>query len=156
MDIPRPPYVALYGSMSGDWRASASAALTAEGLAWYDPTDAGWTGIDDTNGDARQAEIDALVAKEHRALDGASSVVFHVARRKVVGGRPTGETTLALTSRVELGYLTGRRIPTFVHVEPDVAGRHYLWAQAALYPGWMTRCATLDEAVARAIAFMRG
>ncbi|WP_437723502.1 hypothetical protein [Sorangium sp. So ce861] len=155
MEIPPTPYVAVYGSNSGDWRDGVIAALAAAGLSWFEPSDDGWATIDAASGDARQAEIDALVAREHRGMLGASCVIFHLARRKVVGGAPTGETTVALASRCELGFLTGRGIRTFAHVEPDVEGRNYLWAQMALYPGWMTRCASLDDATARAIAFIR-
>jgi hypothetical protein len=156
MDHPGARYVALYGSQSGDWRDRVTSTLDAAGIASLDPTDAGWHGIDASNSDLRQAEIDALVAQEHLGMIRAACVVFHLARRRVVGGRETGDTTLALASRCELGFLTGRGIRTFVHLEQDVEGRNYLWAQIALYPGWMTRCATLDEATARAIAFVRG
>jgi Nucleoside 2-deoxyribosyltransferase like len=148
-------YGALYGSHSGDWRRAVTAELDAAGLAFLDPTNPGWQGIDASSGDARQAEIDALVALEHQGLLGAACVVFHLARRKVVAGRETGETTLALASRSELGFLAGRGIRTFVHIEADVEGRNYLWAQIALYPGWMTRCGSLLQATTSAIAFMR-
>jgi hypothetical protein len=154
MELPTAPYVGIYGSQSGDWQDAVKAALDAAGLAWYDPTDEGWAGIDASNGDARQAEIDALVAREHRGLNGAACVVFHLARREVRRLVPTGKTSASLTSRCEIGYLSGRGIRTFVHIEADVEGRNYLWAQIALYPRWMTRAATLDEATAGAIAFM--
>jgi hypothetical protein len=155
MEIPPAPYVAVYGSNSGDWRDGVIAALAAAGIPWFDPSNAGWATIDAANGDARQAEIDALVALEHRGMLGASCVIFHLGFRKIIGGVPTGGTTLALASRCELGFLTGRGIRTFAHVEPDVEGRNYLRAQMALYPDWMSRCASLDEATTRAIAFMR-
>jgi hypothetical protein len=155
MQIPEAPYVGLYGSHSGDWREGVIAALTSVGVAHYDPTDPGWGGINEANGDARQAELDALVATTHRGMNGAACVIFHIARLKARGGVPTGETTMALASRCELGYLTGRGTRTFVHIDADVEGRNYLWAQIAPYPH-MTRCVTLDEATAHAIAVMKG
>lgn len=155
MEIPEEPYVGLYGSHSGDWREEVSTALATAGVAYYDPTDPGWSGINETNEDARQAEIDALVAKEHRGMNHATCVIFHLGRRKRRSGSPTGETTIALASRCELGFLTGRGIPTFVHIKDEVEGRNYLWAQLALYPH-MVRCATLEEATARTIVLMKG
>lgn len=156
MDLPERPYVGLYGSHGGDWREGVKASLTAEGIAFHDPIDGGWAGIDGTNGDARQADIDALVAREHLGMRGAACVIVHLEQRTVIHGRPTGGTTLSLASRCEIGFLAGRGIRTFVHIEPDVEGRNYLWAVVAFYPTSMARCASLDEATALAIAFMKG
>ncbi|HEU4404955.1 MAG TPA: nucleoside 2-deoxyribosyltransferase domain-containing protein [Polyangiaceae bacterium] len=155
MNTPTGPYIALYGSHSGDWREPLKARLEREGVAYYDPTDEGWRRITPENGDERQAEIDALVANEHAALRGATCVVFHLARRLRVGGVVhDDQTTLALASRAELGFVTGRGVVTFVHIEPDVEGRNYLWAQMKPYPH-MVRCASLDEALERALAAFR-
>jgi hypothetical protein len=155
MDVPREPYIALYGSHSGDWREALKARLGREGVACYDPTDERWQAINPSNGDERQAEVDAIVAKEHVALRGATCVIFHLARRRRVGGVVhDDQTTLALASRVELGFVTGRGVVTFVHIEPDVEGRNYLWAQMKPYPH-LVRCASLDEALDRALATFR-
>lgn len=154
MEIPDGPFVALYGSHSGDWRLPLIARFEREGVAWFDPTNEGWDGIDATNGDARQTDIDALVAREHAALQRAGCVVFYLARRRREQGRETGATTIALASRCEFGFLIGRGIPTCFHIEPDVEGRNYLWAAALNHPH-MVRCDSLDEAVARAISRVR-
>ena len=154
MDIPDGPYIGLYGSHTSAWRTPIMERLDAIGLKYYDPTDAGWRRIDSENGDAQQAEIDALVAKQHRGLIGASCVIFHLAWRKTWEDSQPGETSYALASRCEFGYLTGRGIPTFFHIEPDVEGRNYLWAEARSYPH-MVQCLALDEAVERGMEHMR-
>ena len=154
MEIPPPPYVGLYGSHSGDWRAVAIERLNKSGIACYDPTDPAWGRINETTGDRLQPEIDTLVAKQHSGLIGAACVVFHLARRKARDGVTSDtDVTAALAARCELGFLTGRGIRTFVHIEPDVEGRNYLWAQIALYDH-MKRCNTLDAAVLDAIAYI--
>lgn len=153
MEIPDEPYVALYGTQSGDWRDGVAARLSASGIAWFDPTDERWGTIDDDNGDAKQGLVDELVEREHSGMLGAVCVIFHVARRKKRSGTFTGETTNALASRAELGFLAGRGIRTFVHVEPDVLGRNYLWALCALYPGTLVRAADLEEATSLATRF---
>ena len=100
------------------------------------------------------------VATERATLldrGGAACAVFHIARRKVVGGdRALGNMTSSLAARFELGFGAGRGIPSFAHIEPDVEGRNYLWSQLALGQDTMTRCETLDEAASHAILFMRG
>lgn len=154
MEIPTHPYVGLYGSHSGDWRSSAIERLSKAGITFYDPTDAAWSRIDETNGDRLQPEIDTLVAKQHLGLLSAACVVFHLARRKTRNGVTSDtDVTAALAARCELGFLTGRGIPTFVHIENDVEGRNYLWAQIALY-GHMKRCDTLGEAVLASIGYV--
>ena len=155
MDIPEKPYVALYGTFFGDWRQQAKTKLDAHHITWYDSTDPGWDGINDANGDEKQPEINALVRKEHLGLSKARCVIFYLARREIRHGQPTGATTMSLAARCELGFLAGRNIRTFVHIEPDVVGRNYLWALLAVYSATMTHCATLEEAVDRAIEFMR-
>jgi hypothetical protein len=155
MDVPLMPYVALYGTAHGDWRQSAAAALDHAGVAWYDPTEAAWASIDETNGDVRQSEIDVLVKKELSALTGASCVVFHLTGGEGPGTRVAGSAPRSLASRFELGFVAGRKITTFVHIEPDVEGRHYLLAQIRLCGASMTSCTSLDAAVASAVGFMR-
>lgn len=155
MEIPDPPYVGLYGSHSGPWRDEIAGRFEAAGVAFYDPTDPRWQGITEENGDEKQELIDLLVAEQHKALNGAACVVFHLARWKT--GEDTPEKpveTSALAARCEIGFLTGRGIRTFVHIEPDVEGRNYLWAQIALYPH-TEKCDSLKSAVDRAVAFVK-
>lgn len=157
MSLPSKPFIALYGSHLGDWRAPLVARLAREGIAYHDPTDAGWQPINEHHGDAEQATIDALVAREHQGMVDATCVVFYLARRARRRG-PDGEdvelTTLSFASRCELGFLTGRGVLTFVYIEPDFEGRNYLWAQIKPYPN-VVRCASLDDALDRAIAAFR-
>lgn len=155
MPIPPPPYVGLYGSHSGDWRDEATGLLEAAGVAFYDPTDPRWQGITEENGDEKQELINLLVAEQHKGLNGATCVVFHLARwetRKGVTDKT--QEKAAFAARCEIGFLTGRGIRTFVHVEPDVEGRNYLWAQIALYPH-TEKCDSLKSAVHRAITFVK-
>lgn len=157
MSLPSEPFIALYGSHLGDWRAPLVARLAREGIAHHDPTDAGWRQVDAHNGDAKQRDIDALVAREHRGMAAATCVVFYLARRARLRGDDGEEveaTTLSLASRCELGFLTGRGVLTFVFIEPDFEGRNYLWAQMKPYPN-AVRCASLDDALGRAIAAFR-
>ncbi|HSK77594.1 MAG TPA: hypothetical protein VLQ45_14175 [Thermoanaerobaculia bacterium] len=155
MPIPPPPYVGLYGSHSGDWRDEVAGIFEAEGVAFYDPTDPRWKGIDEKNGDEKQELIDLLVAEQHKALNGAACVVFHLARWETRNGvTDKAREKPALAARCEIGFLAGRGIRTFVHVEPDVEGRNYLWAQIALYPH-TEKCDSLESAVHSAIAFVK-
>lgn len=154
MHIPRRPYVALYGSHAGDWRSPLVARFERENIGWFDPTQDGWSLVDSSNGDGLQGLIDGLVAHEHEGLRRAACVVFYVAKRKRVGGCDTGETTMSLASRCEFGWLIARATPTFFYVEPDVDGRNYLKAAALSSPA-MHRCDSLDEALDRAVGFMR-
>jgi hypothetical protein len=149
MNIPRAPYVALYGSHSGPWRAECQRGLDAENVRWYDPTDPQWAAVTDANGDEQQELVDALVAKQHRAMRGAACVIFHLASSK------EGKAITAFAARCELGFLIGHGIITFAHIEPDVVGRNYLWAAIKPYPHMM-RMTTLAEAVESAIAHVKG
>jgi hypothetical protein len=155
MDIPDVPYVALYGTEYGDWRKIPAAALDSAAVAWYDPTDEAWAGIDETNGDIRQREIDALVEKELRALEGASCVLFQMTLGRGRSGGVASAAPRSLASRFELGFAAGKRIRTFAHIGPGVEGRHYLLAQMRLCSTWMTSCASLDEAISCALEFIR-
>lgn len=146
-DHPVGTYVGLFGSHGGDWRARCRRLLDEAGVPWHDPTDPRWEGIDHDSGDRQQALVDELVAEEHAALLGARCAVFHLR-----GGDPPPPS---LAARFELGLLAGRRIPTFLHVEPDAVGRNYLWAAAKLYPG-VTTCDSLDEAVEKAVSQLLG
>jgi hypothetical protein len=154
VEIPSEPFVALYGSNSGDWREQVATALRHASVAFFDPLEPRWASIDTANGDAMQALVDELVDREHRALEQARCAIFHVARAVVVKGEATGDTVAALASRVELGFLAGRGIAAFVHVEPDVEGRNYLWAVCRRYPH-LERCDSLVAATDAAIRAMR-
>lgn len=153
-------YIGLFGSHSGDWRALCSQRLDAAGVAWFDPTDPRWQGINADNGDEQQELIDELVAEQHRGMRDAACVIYHLASRRTYRlaydelPADAGAPVAALAARCELGFLTGRGIPTFAHIEPDVTGRNYLWAQMRPYEH-MVRCATLDDALTRALDFMR-
>lgn len=146
-------YVAVFGSHTGDWRVRAHAELRAAGLQVGDPRDPRWRGLTRRNGDRHQGLIDRLVANQHALLLGAACVLFHL------GSTWTDEAghrrrSPAYAARTEIGFLTGRGIPTFVHIEPDLTGRNYLWAQLRLYPH-MRSCATLEDACAAVVTFMR-
>ncbi|MBL8683570.1 MAG: hypothetical protein JNK05_30650 [Myxococcales bacterium] len=154
MSVPGGSFVALYGSNSGDWRERVAAKLDDAGVAWFSPMDPRWSSINADNGDEMQSLVDALVEREHAALERATCVLFHLGRYVFRDNTITGHTTMALASRAELGFLAGRGIETVVHVEPDVEGRNYLWAVANRY-SHMTRVTTLDAAVARVIERMR-
>ena len=145
MNIPAAPYVALYGSHSGPWRAECQRALDAANIRWYDPTDPQWAAVTDANGDEQQDLVNRLVAKQHRGMREASCVVFHLASHK------EGKAITAFAARCELGFLIGHGIPTFAHIEPGVVGRNYLWAAMKPYPH-IVRVQTLAEAVEGAIA----
>jgi len=154
-------FVSLYGSQSGDWREVCKTRLDAAGVAWKDPTDPRWQGITHENGDAMQKLIDELVADQHQGLLDATCVVYHLAARveysntrNIPNPDDTGSQVVALAARCELGFLTGRGIPTFVHIEPDVVGRNYLWAQMKPYPH-MVRCDNLAEAAQKAVLYIR-
>ena len=159
MRIPIRPYIGLYGSHSGDWRRSCERALKELGIAFYDPTDVRWKSISEATGDRQQSIIDRLVAKQHRGMLRAMCVIHHLAahvRYADPANRPkpddTGREIPAFAARAELGYLMGRGIRTFSHIEPDVAGRNYFWAAMKDYPH-VTRVHTLDEAVELAAAY---
>ncbi len=156
------PFVGLYGSHSGDWREVAAKLLDEAGVAWYDPTDARWQDITHENGDAMQWLVDELVAEQHQGMLNATCVIYHLASRveyfdpaNAPEPSDSGARVAAPAARCELGFLTGKGIPTFVHIEPDVEGRNYLWAQIKPYP-YMVRCATLVEATEEAVAYLAG
>lgn len=145
MKIPSRPYIALYGSHSGDWRAECRSMLDERGIPWYDPTDLRWRAITEETGDAQQRAVNRLVAKQHRALLGATCVVFHLAARH----RDDGHALTSFAARSELGFLIGRGIQTFACIESDIEGRNYIWGAMRLYPH-MVRCRTLADATRRA------
>jgi hypothetical protein len=148
MDIPKQPYVALYGSHSGPWRQTCTQLLSANGIAWYDPSDKDWQTISDENGDQMQSVVDRLVAKQQQALLRARCVIFHLS---TPNSDPANDKSLA--ARCELGFLMGRGIQTFVHIESDVKGRNYLWAAVSLY-AHVSRYGSLANAVHAAIRYM--
>jgi hypothetical protein len=153
MQIPPTPYVALYGSNSGDWRVPVVSALDDARVHWFDPTTPEWDAINWENGDALQPTIDRLVQREQDALEGAACVLWYIARRVRRDGQETGETTIALASRLELGVVLGRGSPTFVVIEDDVVGRNYLRAVVRRFGAKAIMCESLDEATSRVIAF---
>ena len=160
MRIPKKPYVGLYGSHSGDWRSICVRAFNDHQIPYYDPTDLQWKLVSDENGDSYQTLINRLVAKQHRGILNASCVVFHLAREKAYyfeENKPipddTGKILTAFAARCELGFLIGRGIQTFVHIEPNVEGRNYLWAAMKNYPQ-LTRCHTLEDAIGEAIRYI--
>lgn len=168
MAIPTSPFIALYGSHSGDWREPIVASLKNQQIAYYDPTDPAWQSINEQNGDDKQADINALVAKQHSALRAATCVIFHLAYYRTEQGikiktneQGQAASLTSFAARCELGFLTGLSatlasqqppIPVFVHIEDDTEGRHYLWAQMAMYPH-MVRCTTLQAATEQALNY---
>ena len=157
MQIPTEPFVGLFGNWQREgsgtpWRADAARRFTREGFAWFDPTQSGWTGLDESNGDALQSRIDALVAHEQEALTRCACAVMYIVTPPL---RPDGtapETPLA--SRVELGELVQMVTPTFVFLGADVKGRNYLRAVIARAPH-VTLCNSLDDALGRAADHLR-
>ncbi len=144
MEIPKPPFVALYGSHGTPWRATLAQQLSAVGIRWYDPTDSGWATIGEGNGDVRQGDIDDLVDKQHLALERAAAVVIYL-----------GAATPSHAARAEVAYLAGRNdTPTFVFIEPATTGRNYLWAVIERYAS-MHRCQSLQAALDAAIGSIR-
>lgn len=155
MPIPDEPFVGLYGSHTGPWRRPVIRKLQQAGIRYFDPTDsAAWSEINDDNGDEKQPQVDELVEKQHQGMLQAQCVVFHLARWRDPAD-PSGkkDEVCAFAARCELGFLTGRGIPTFVHIDNDVLGRNYLWAEMKLY-AHMHRCDSLEDAADQAIAFM--
>lgn len=161
MRIPKKNYVGLYGSHSGDWRSICISAFNHHQIPWYDPTDERWKLITEENGDSYQTLINSLVAKQHRGILNASCIVFNLARKKSYyykENKPNPSDTrkilTAFAARCELGFLIGRDIQTFVHIEPNVVGRNYLWAAMKNY-SHITRCRTLKDAIGEAVSYMR-
>ncbi len=118
------PYLCLLGSIGSDWRAAAQKFCSARGIAAVHTLDSAWDTINDANGDARQAQIDALVAEQQRIIAGASAVYFHIEASDA-----HGNPLAAHAARCELGYLTGSKRVCFVTIDPKVIGRNYLRAQ---------------------------
>jgi len=144
------PTIGLLGSYSGDWRATCGAALAAHPVRIYDPSHDDWSGINHHNGDQMQARIDTLVAAQHEAIRGLTCAIFHLHAWL----DPQQQTPApAYAARCELGFLTGRGIPTFAHIHPQVTGRNYLWAEMKPY-AHMVRCDSLEDALAQALAFV--
>ena len=148
---PPDAYIGLYGSHSGDWREHCARRFASWGIATFDPTDTdSWARVTDETGDQLQDLVNTLVARQHEGILGASAVVFHLARRwsSVGPSDPrvhAGDLT-AFAARAELGFLAGAGIHTWVHIEPDVLGRNYLWALCSLYPS-LRRVSSLEEAM---------
>lgn len=154
MEIPSGPYVALYGSNSGDWRSAITPRLDAANIAWFDPTNDEWNDVHGSNGDALQEKIDRLVKREQDALLRARCAIWHIGKRVTVNGADTGKTTEAYACRLELGVLLGRGLKTWVVIEDDVTGRNYLRAAVATYAS-ATLCKSDEEAAERAVAWWR-
>ncbi|MEM6455604.1 MAG: hypothetical protein AAF772_10950 [Acidobacteriota bacterium] len=152
------PYVGLFGVYGGDWRTFAARRLDAAGVAYAIPDDDRWQEINHQNGDEKQPLINELVAAQQRMLTEARCVVFYLAqhpRRFLADDRPVDPsyTFEALAARCELGVVAGGGVPAFAFIEPDLRGRNYLWALIAQHPH-VHRCASLDEALDRAVAHM--
>ena len=152
MSIPQTPYVALYGTHSGDWRTTCSDLLSANSINWYNSVDERWKNITEKNGDQMQSVIDNLVAKQQEALLRSACVVFHLSSHYFADTGRNG-TERSLAARCELGFLIGTGIRTFAHIEPDAEGRNYLWAAMKASP-LMFRCGTLNDAINAAITYM--
>lgn len=160
MEIPLEPYVALYGSHSGDWRDICIKKFKNHNISWYDPTDKEWRGITEENGDSHQTTINRLVAKQHEGILNASCVLFHLAARKSYHykkNKPNPDDTnkklTAFAARCELGFLIGKGIPTFAYIEPNVEGRNYLWAAMKDYEH-MVRAQCLEDAIEHAVRYV--
>ena len=162
MKIPKKTYVGLYGSHSGDWRSVCVRALNNHQIPWYDPTDEQWEVISDKNGDSYQTLINRLVAKQHRGMLNASCIIFHLAQRKSYyyeENRPNlddrDKLLPAFAARCELGFLIGKGIQTYVHIEPDVEGRNYLWAAMRNYTH-IVRSKSLEDSIGQATKYILG
>lgn len=158
MKIPQNTYVGLYGSHSGDWRVECAREFKNHRIPWYDPTDKRWGKITDENGDSHQTLINSLVAKQHEGMLNAGCVIFHLAHQKSYRYKKpnpddTGTVLTAFAARCELGFLIGRGIQTFAHIEPDVVGRNYLWAAMKNY-SHVIRCRSLKGAIRRATEYI--
>lgn len=156
MEIPAEPFVVLLGNWQGPgqgtpWRADAARRLSREGLAWFDTSQQGWRHITPENGDRFQDVIDRLVDHEQRAIEACACAVMYLVTPRHADGTP-GETPLA--SRVELGELCQRSVPSFVVIGDDVKGRNYLRAVVTRQPHLLL-CRTLDEAIERAANHLR-
>ncbi len=154
MEIPNVPFVGLYGNWQNaaggvPWRQEAVDFYMRQPspVAWFDPTQGGWVGIDEANGDACQERIDALVRHEQRGLELAACVLFHLVM-------PGSERSPALASRAELGRLAGMRRPTFLVLGGDLVGRNYLRAFVRTAPS-IVACTSLAEAIDRSAQHMR-
>jgi hypothetical protein len=148
LEIPDGNFVAIYGCHGSPWREGVMRALEREGILSYDPTDSAWADINEQNGDAEQAKIDKLVAKQHEALGRASCVIHNLFAH--VDGKPKE----CHAARAELAYLAGAEIKTFFYIAPDVVGRNYLWGVMRLYDH-MQRCNSIYKATEAAIAWMQ-
>ncbi|MEM8960428.1 MAG: nucleoside 2-deoxyribosyltransferase domain-containing protein [Acidobacteriota bacterium] len=135
----------LYGTAGTAWRQACKNRLETASIPWHDPTDTRWDSITHDNGDTHQELIDILVAEEHRALEDARCIIFHL--------RGGAEPSLSLAARCELGWLAAADKPAFVHIEYDALGRNYLWSVVKLYPH-LTTYSSLEKAVDSAIGFM--
>lgn len=144
------PIIGLFGSMAGDWREQVKVPILAANLHFYNPTDTSWQGINSENGDQKQPEIDHLVALQHQGMHRSTCVLYQLD----AFDPDTNEPITAFAARCELGFLTGAKIPTFVHINKDVEGRNYLWAQIKPYPH-MQSFASLKQALDAAIAFAK-
>ncbi len=118
-------YLCLLGSVGSAWRTTAHAFCEQRRIPCHDTLDPAWESISHENGDARQGEIDALVAKQQQLIAGAAAVYYQLDAQD-----EKGIPLAAHAARCELGYLTGIQKPTFVYIDPNVIGRNYLKAQA--------------------------
>jgi hypothetical protein len=154
VNVPSAPYIALYGSNTGAWRAKITPLFDAAQIPWFDPTNNEWDAINWSNGDRLQPTIDRLVKREQDALLGARCALWHIGRTIFEGDTPTEKTTEAFASRLELGVLLGRGLKTWVVIEDDVTGRNYLRAAVAAHAS-AELCTDDRDAVKRAVAWWR-
>lgn len=155
MEIPYgKQFVALYGNNADSWRTDIVIPILKKyNIPYFDPKNKGWENICEENGDEKQDLIDSLVEREHEALLNCKCVIFYLCKQVKQNKIPVdGWKTYSLASRVEIGFLTGAGIKTFVFVEPDVEGRNYIWAQMKPYSN-MVRCNSLEDATIKAINY---
>lgn len=148
-------YVGLYGSFIGNWCEIVQTKLDDANIKYHNLISSEWNGITESNGDEKQQQIDSLVSQELDGILGASCVLLHLERQEKRNGQLIEATSLSLASHCEIGFLAGRKIDTFLHIEPDVAGRNYLWAFAKQHSAIITICSSLDEAIEQSINFMK-
>jgi len=53
MDIPKQPYIGLFGNNASKWRERLMDTLDEVGIAYFDPTHPGWAEINAENGDEK-------------------------------------------------------------------------------------------------------
>ena len=78
-NVPKQPYIGLFGNHHNNWRNWVAHRLLDKGLTTnqiYDSTDSGWNEVNDSNGDSMQEWINELVRRQHEALHNARCIIF--------------------------------------------------------------------------------